>query len=340
MAAQKRAALHAVGGCDGVVQAVWKVAWCNLPERGRGDPPEGGGKPVGCKPTGKGFPGGYGGTKSPLRISCQGGSSIVVIGVTAQMGEGKSYCMVSLMRDRFMNGLPCASNIKLNEEAVTSTLGGDWWKPLYTYLHIGEVLIDEHTRRETMHPDDDPWSWPEGDRRSVAGGLRIAIIIDESGEFLDPDLPGGKGRVANILSRMRHSDKWGQDWYLVVQDPTHMHRRARKLVRYWWFMRDMKKAKIPMLGFGYPPPKNLVFEKWVFFTDFKTRVQRRPDWIVRDKQLYGWYQTESIIGEHARHVGTKATKLATKPVVIYPLWIPAAAVILAAITCLMGFYAR
>ena len=260
----------------------------------------------------------------------------MVIGVTAQMGEGKSYCMVSLMRDRFMAGLPVATNIRLNEDAVSKPLGGDWWRPLYTYLHVGEVVIDEVTRTESMHQDDDPWTWPEGDKRSQAGGLRVAIIIDESGEYLDPDLPGGKGRVSKILSRMRHSDKWGQDWYLVVQDPTHMHRRARKLVRYWWFMLDMGKAKIPFVGFGYPPPKRFVFEKWTFFSDLKTRVCRRPEWLIRDKQIYSWYQTELIFGEHSGHVGVKATRLSTKPVVLYPLWLPVAACVLTIVTCIAG----
>jgi len=227
-------------------------------------------------------------------------TSMATYGILGLMGEGKSYCAVWHMLECFEKGVPVASNIRLNPEAVTAYFGG-WsgWKTIYRELHIGEVVLDEATGKESMHPDDDPWSWPVGDKRNVAGGTRIAIVLDETGEWLDPDLPGGKGRIGRILSRMRHSDKFGQDWYLIVQDMTHMHRRARRLIKFWWVMRDLGKHRIPFLNLPFPPPARFNFERWKYFGDAKTLVQKRPDWLMKDKRVYACYDTAAVYGETA-----------------------------------------
>jgi len=134
----------------------------------------------------------------------------MTVGVLGLMGEGKTYSLVQMMLDKMELGEPVASNIELNERGVDMYFGG-WqdWRKLYRHLEIGKVVLDEKTGQESMHPDDDPWHWPEGDSRSTSNGARVSIVIDESGEFLDPDNPGGKGRIRRILGRMRHSDKFG-----------------------------------------------------------------------------------------------------------------------------------
>lgn len=261
-------------------------------------------------------------------------------GVLGLMGEGKTYGMVSFILECFAKGVPVATNIFLIEKAVTAYFGGwEGWKALYRHLHLGEVVLDEGTGKETMHPDDDPWFWPVGDKRSVVGGVRVAIVIDEVGEFLDPDLPGGKGRVSRILSRMRHSDKFGQDWYLIVQDVTHMHRRARRLIKYWWVMRDMSKARIPVLNWPYPPPIRYNFEKWKYFADCKQLVQKRPDWFIKDERIYGCYDTSAVFGDSASSassvVAEKLQGLKGGVPMVYHWSIPVLAVVLA-VLCFGG----
>jgi hypothetical protein len=249
----------------------------------------------------------------------------VTYAILALMGEGKSYTMVHFILGLFEQGKPCATNISLIPEAVDAYFGNPDppypWRDLYRFLRIGEILIDERGV-ESFHPDNDPWLWPEGDKRSVVGGARVAIIIDEAGEWLDPDLPGGKGRLARILARMRHSDKWGQDWYLIIQDMSHFHRRAKKLIQYYWVIRNMAKARIPFCGFPYPPPQRFNFEKWVYQRDAKTLVYRRPEWIPRDQKVFNCYKTEVIFGEAAKYKrGERMGNLGRKIEITYSAWI-------------------
>jgi len=103
-----------------------------------------------------------------------------------------------------------------------------------------------------------------------------------------------------------------------------MHRRARKLIKFWWVMRDMGKAKIPFVGLPYPPPIRFNFEKWRYFADMKTLVYRRPEWVAKDKRVYACYKTEAIFGECAdeKH-GEKMARLKGGRVnFTLPIWVP------------------
>ena len=251
----------------------------------------------------------------------------MIVCVTGLPGEGKSYRAVLLMLERFALGLPSASNIELLPEGVDAYFSG-WtgWRELYRYLHINECIEGASSGSEdTMHPDNDPWTWPEGEGRSHEGGVHVAIVIDESGDFLDPDMPGGKGRISKILRRARYSDKHSQDWYLLVQDASHLHRRARKLVKFWWVMRNLQSARISWLGLPYPPPMRYNFEQWVYQQDARTKVHDRPRWVVRDSRVYACYRTEDCAVDHSR--AQKMLGLGHKVSYRFPLWVPVGCVI-------------
>lgn len=216
----------------------------------------------------------------------------MIICLSGTVGGGKTLSAVADMCKALRSGrVIVGSNIWLKDEAIR-LIGDKNWRSRYVHLQIGEG-----------EPNDDPNTWPVGDKRGSGGAIRSLIVIDEAAEWLDAIL-GRDARVERICSWLRHSDKLGCDVVLVVQHWSLLHRRARALVaEYRWAM-DLAKTIIPGTGIKVPFGFNRFILVKRLDRDAKTSLAK-PEFYVKDKEIFAAYDTAAMYGASWNTTGTK-----------------------------------
>jgi hypothetical protein len=208
----------------------------------------------------------------------------MIYGVTGLLGGGKTLGAVVDMADHLRRGCIVVTNIQLNLAEIAKDLDVDeaWLRERYRYIDVEE--------------DIDPYAWPMGDRRGTPNQRKVLIVIDEAGEWFS-NLEGNK-QLKAFTSFLRHSDKRGQDVYLIVQDPSILFRQGRVLVHRWLYMRNMRHWKIPGLGWGLPPPWRYEFHRLLHDSTGKTLLSRTCR--LLGTRPYTYYDTSATYGDSAR----------------------------------------
>lgn len=209
----------------------------------------------------------------------------MIHGVTGHLGGGKSLHCVKLMVDQLRIGQPVATNIELDLE---------WIKKAWGLKHDLESIY------YPIDVDADPWTFPRGAPRGTVGP-RVVIVIDEAGEWITQD---NVGALRQLKSWLRHSDKQGQDVYLIVQDASILAKAGRVLVHRWLYTRNMGQWEIPGVGWHLPAPWK--FEQHVFHYDQTGRNLLKKQVYLRDKRVYKAYNTAALFGHSAEAAGVGA----------------------------------
>lgn len=206
----------------------------------------------------------------------------MIWGVTGLLGGGKSYGSVLDMCLHIKRGGVVATNIELNLDKVARFTVRSRSFCADRYYHIDPDV------------DVDFWGWPRGDQRGV-GNRRVLVVIDEAGEWFSGLL--SRSKTVEFASWLRQSDKRGQDVYLIVQDASILAKQGRVLVHRWLYMRYMLHWRIPVLGWPLPPPWRYEFHRLEF--DRTGRIPIGKTISMRDKRIFGIYQTSAMFGQSA-----------------------------------------
>lgn len=228
----------------------------------------------------------------------------MITAITGLLGGGKSYTEVVLMYEALKSGIVVGTNIDLNVDNINKIIGArrrDVWQKNYHFLDIGG---DENGN---PGKNDDPRTWPCGDRRGTPGQKKSLVVIDESAEWLDAYYPGATGRVEQICSWLRHSDKLGVDVHLIIQHPTMLHKRARALVHFWCICTDMGVWRVPGLGLKCPYPFNQFVHRMMYDRDAKTPVGGNGRFFPKEQAYYGLYDTAAMFGVSRKNDSIVAT---------------------------------
>lgn len=140
--------------------------------------------------------------------------------ISGRLGCGKSYLAVKMMQEHLYKGGIVATNIMLKNMSA---------RLLGRVVHIDGNCL--------------PTDLPSGDRRGH-GKRRIMIVIDEAlswfGIAENPKNDPRKGIWADWL---RHSDKLGQDIFLISQDWAQTVKWIRVLSQRVWFCHNSKNER-------------------------------------------------------------------------------------------------
>jgi len=149
----------------------------------------------------------------------------MIHGVLGELGGGKSYGMVRDAITHMLSGGVVVTNIEIYTEAVAKhwKVDHDELKQFYHYLN----------------PEDDPWTWLQGDPRGPKS-RRVMLIIDETADYFG-NMEDRK-TLKDFYKWLRKSDKRGQDVYFICHDPSLLAKGARIMVKKWVYMRDMKQC--------------------------------------------------------------------------------------------------
>ncbi|MEM2002312.1 MAG: zonular occludens toxin domain-containing protein [Candidatus Methanomethylicaceae archaeon] len=139
--------------------------------------------------------------------------------ISGRLGCGKSYLAVSMILDHLRRGGIVATNITLRDLPQFS--------------------------RQIIHIDGNclPTDLPSGDRRGH-GSRRVMIVIDEAlSWFSGMQGPQVDPRKAVWGDWLRHSDKLGQDIFLIAQEWGQIAKWIRVLSQRVWFCHSSKNER-------------------------------------------------------------------------------------------------
>lgn len=196
--------------------------------------------------------------------------------ISGRLGCGKSYLAVKMMQEHLYRGGIVATNIRLRNMPDRI---------------LGRVIhIDGN-----CHPTE----LPSGDRRGH-GKRRVMIVIDEALSWFGiADDHKNDPRKVVWGDWLRHSDKLGQDIFLISQDWAQTVKWIRVLSQRVWFCHNSKNEKfirhLPF-KFLYAAEKNTI--------DVENQVVGLPAKPIRmrfyllSKRVYSCYDTaETFEGE-------------------------------------------
>lgn len=189
--------------------------------------------------------------------------------ISGRLGCGKSYLAVKMMQEHLYKGGIVATNIRLKNMPP---------RILGRVIHISG----------DCHPTD----LPSGDRRGH-GKRRVMIVIDEALSWFGiADDHTKDYRKAVWADWLRHSDKLGQDIFLISQDWAQTVKWIRVLSQRVWFCHNSKNEKflrhLPF-KFLYAAEKNTI--------DVENQVVGLPAKPIRtriyplSKRVYKCYDT-------------------------------------------------
>lgn len=189
--------------------------------------------------------------------------------ISGRLGCGKSYLAVKMMQEHLHKGGIVATNIRLKN--MSDRL-------------LGRVIhIDGN-----CHPTD----LPSGDRRGH-GKRRVMIVIDEALSWFGiADDHKNDPRKSVWGDWLRHSDKLGQDIFLISQDWAQTVKWIRVLSQRVWFCHNSKNERfirhLPF-KFLYAAEKNTI--------DVENQIVGLPARAIRtrfyflSKSVYNCYDT-------------------------------------------------
>jgi len=204
----------------------------------------------------------------------------LVHGVIGELGGGKTYGMVRDAINHMLNGGIVLTNIEIFTDKVA-----EHYKVDPEELKQFYYLID---------PEEDPWSWMQGDPRGP-GSRRVMLIIDETADWFGN--MEDRRTLKDFFVWLRKSDKRGQDVYFICHEPSLLAKGARIMVKRWIHMRDMTQWRIPKLGWKLPPPWKHEFHRMEFDAMSNTKIGRHIH--VRDKRIFDCYESAAMVGSHA-----------------------------------------
>lgn len=201
-----------------------------------------------------------------------------VWGVTGNLGGGKSLSAVCLAYAALERGYYVVSNISLNLDQLSLSLGG-YVRNLYSHFSFDS-------------PDFDPFKLPTGSPRGTPNGKRVLVIMDECAEWVDQYTQTNRDpRIKRFLSWIRHSSKRSQDVILVVQRLEYLNKNIRLLVSKWVVVDDLKTYRLPVVRTTIPFMGGWCMQR-VF--DRNRRLVQGPC-IVRKASIGRYYNTSECL---------------------------------------------
>lgn len=189
--------------------------------------------------------------------------------ISGRLGCGKSYLAVRMMQEHLYKGGIVATNIRLKNMAP---------RLLARVVHIDGNCL--------------PTDLPSGDRRGH-GKRRVMIVIDEALSWFGiADDPKRDSRKAVWADWLRHSDKLGQDIFLISQDWQQTVKWIRVLSQRVYFCHNSKNERFIRFfpfTFLYAAEKNTI--------DVENQVAGLPARPIRtrfyflSKSVYNCYDT-------------------------------------------------
>lgn len=156
--------------------------------------------------------------------------------ISGRLGCGKSYLAVEMMLSHLRKGGVVATNIRL--------------------VDIGRA----QSRVIQIDGDCHPTDLPSGDRRGH-GDRRVMIVIDEALSWFGVSETRVDPRKQIWADWLRHSDKLGQDIFLICQEWTQTVKWIRILSQRVWFCHNSRNERILRwlpFKFLYAAEKNTV----------------------------------------------------------------------------------
>lgn len=159
--------------------------------------------------------------------------SPLVWGITGKLGGGKSLSAVSLAYYGLSRGFFVVSNITLDIDVLSLSLGS-YVKKLYKHFSFED-------------PDFDPFDLPAGSPRGSGGNKRVLVIMDECAEWIDQYSNLKDPRISRFNSWLRHSSKRSQDVILIVQRLEYLNKSVRLLISKWLIVDDLRVYRLPIV---------------------------------------------------------------------------------------------
>lgn len=200
--------------------------------------------------------------------------------VTGKLGNGKTLCAVSKIRDRLRAGLPVATNLDLN---LSKLLGRNNNTCIVIRVPDKPTVADLDIIGNANKTYDEK-----------KNGL---LVLDECGTWFNSRSWNDKSRSA-LNDWLLHARKLGWDVILIVQDIEIIDKQARlALSEYTVFCKRTNAFRIPIIspickfffGFNITPPSGHVGR--VVYGD-KVTDPLNDRWWYKGKDLYSSYDTK------------------------------------------------
>jgi zona occludens toxin len=217
----------------------------------------------------------------------------MIVMVTGPPGNGKSYYALRKLAQALDAGKPVATNVELAPDFARTIARSN---PVRRLLRRTDRAAARIERQAYVSTEPDGLSELFALRLRGKGEGRGVMVLDEAHGWLNARDWSGKGRgdVVRFFSQHR---KLGWDVFLIVQDAEMIDRQVRSLIEYHVILRNLKRAKVPVLGIPFAPV-NMFLALWTWHGTHRAVVRREVFRLAWPKRLYDTHQTHhGLTGE-------------------------------------------
>jgi Zonular occludens toxin (Zot) len=210
----------------------------------------------------------------------------MIVMVTGPPGNGKSYYALRKLAQALESGKPVATNVELAPDFAATIAKSN---PVRRLLHRTERAAERIDRQAYVSTEPDGLAELFNLRLRGKGEGRGVMVLDEAHGWLNARDWSGKGRgdVVRFFSQHR---KLGWDVFLIVQDAEMIDRQVRALIEYHVILRNLKRAKVPLLGIPFAPV-NMFLALWTWHGTHRAVVRREVFRLGWQRRLYDTHQT-------------------------------------------------
>jgi zona occludens toxin len=213
----------------------------------------------------------------------------MIVMVTGPPGNGKSYYALRKLAEALDKGKPVATNVEMAPDFARTIARSNPVRRLLGRSAASAERID----RQAYHSDTLTELFKL--RLRGKGEGRGVMVLDEAHGWLNARDWSGKDRGELVRFFSQHR-KLGWDVYLIVQDAEMIDRQVRALIEYHVHLRNLKRAKVPMLGIPFAPV-NMFLALWTWHGTQRSVVRREVFRLGWQKRLYDTHQTHHGVGE-------------------------------------------
>ena len=212
--------------------------------------------------------------------------------ISGNLGAGKSFDCVRLIRDHIAAGGCVRTNIRLNLAQLSASV--------HRRLSPAQIGL--------VSADDDPKLIPTGDRRGH-GSRRTIVLLDEALNWFQSSAGAVKDERKKPWSEwLRQSDKLGQDVWFIAQRFDRTAKWIRELAQVSveiFALREFKLGMVFPLWLIFPPLKNMYCVKRRDVRSGQVIGLEIHPYSDKIKALYDTSETFGFVGAQSAYDGVR-----------------------------------